>query len=82
MAEPTTEELILRRLLWIRHHETMEGLYGDDGELQCSRCMIDFKRMPAAEIEKRFQEQGIAKLREQGVLIDRKHTTQGNYNRQ
>lgn len=54
----TTEELILRRLLWIRHGCNPAALYGDDGELQCHECMIDFLRMPARDIEAVFDEAG------------------------
>jgi len=40
----------LRRLLWIRHGCTT--LYGDDGEMQCSTCQIDFLRDKPQDIEK------------------------------
>jgi hypothetical protein len=33
----------LRELLWLFHNRT-HTLYGDDGEMQCSACWIDFKR--------------------------------------
>ena len=46
----------LRRLLWATHG--CLGKYGDDGELQCSACFIDFKRLPVAEIEARLQARG------------------------
>jgi hypothetical protein len=42
------EEKILRELLWIRHGH--EELYGDDGEMQCGRCGIDFKRYSPSTI--------------------------------
>ena len=32
----------LRKLLWLNHG--CQDLYGDDGEMQCSKCVIDFKR--------------------------------------
>ncbi len=57
-AVPTTEELILRRMLWLRHGCNPAALYGDDGELQCHECMIDFLRMPARDIEAVFDEAG------------------------
>ena len=31
-----------REALWLRHGH--EGLYGDDGEMQCGTCVRDFKR--------------------------------------
>ncbi len=49
-----TEEQILRELLWERHGCPWHFLYGDDGELQCSKCMIDFKRTPAKDIRRSF----------------------------
>ena len=47
------ENLILRRMLWSSHGHT--GMYGDDGEMQCSECMrefgfFDWKRTPVQEI--------------------------------
>jgi hypothetical protein len=55
------EIALLRQMLWIRHGCT--GLYGDDGELQCSKCMIDFRRDPIQKIEARFFELGQAQLK-------------------
>lgn len=48
------EEALWRKLLWLRHHATTAGLYGDDGEMQCGQCMIDFKRNAPSQIEARF----------------------------
>ena len=67
MTQPTSKplpesEMILRRLLWLRHG--CDGLYGDDGEMQCGRCMIDFKRDPAEQIDQRFYQLGVANLKE------------------
>lgn len=47
-------ELAARKALWLGHGHT-HALYGDDGEMQCAKCLIDFKRMTPAEIEERFQ---------------------------
>ncbi len=44
----------LRKLLWLHHGCPVIGLYGDDGEMQCaqsSKHIIDFRRMPVAQIE-------------------------------
>jgi hypothetical protein len=41
-AEATGDALEARRLLWLRHGH--RGLYGDDGEMQCNECGVDFKR--------------------------------------
>ncbi|GAF78963.1 unnamed protein product, partial [marine sediment metagenome] len=39
-------EIKLRRYLWLSHGH--RGIYGDDGEMQCSECapfgVIDYKR--------------------------------------
>ena len=47
-----TDNLELRKLLWLHHGH--QGIYGDDGEMQCSRCRIDFKRDPIKVIEQAF----------------------------
>lgn len=45
------ELAMFRYLLWLRHDPQHYGaLYGDDGEMQCAACMVDFKRMAAQEI--------------------------------
>ena len=59
-----SEEQLLRKLLWIRHGCPVNALYGDDGEMQCSVCGIDFKRNPAQSIEQRFVEINEPKLKE------------------
>ncbi len=51
----------LRRMLWLRHG--CAGLYGDDGEMQCGKCLIDFRRDPVIQIERRFLEIGHQTLR-------------------
>jgi len=48
------EEQVLRKLLWLRHGCPFHALYGDDGEMQCHICGIDFKRTPAETIENQF----------------------------
>jgi hypothetical protein len=48
----TEAERKLRQLLWLNHGCSINMLYGDDGEMQCSACMIDFKRDPVEKIEK------------------------------
>ena len=56
-----TDNKILRELLWLKHG-CFSGLYGDDGEMQCNRCRIDFKRDSAQAIQKRFYNIGMAKM--------------------
>ena len=48
-------EKILRQLLWLNHGH-VEYLYGDDGEMQCPKCLIDFKRDSVEKINNRFDE--------------------------
>jgi len=57
-----SDDLRLRRLLWLRHG--CEGLYGDDGEMQCGVCLLDFKRDPVDVVERRFRDIGVQKLAE------------------
>lgn len=64
MSELEVENSILRRLLWLRHGCPFPALYGDDGEMQCNVCMLDFKRNSAQTIEGRFQEIGLRKYKE------------------
>lgn len=45
----------LRELLWLRHGCSISALYGDDGEMQCGACLIDFKRASAEDIERGFK---------------------------
>jgi hypothetical protein len=49
-------EMILRKLLWLMHGCSITALYGDDGEMQCSSCMIDFKRDSEELIEQKFND--------------------------
>lgn len=51
----------LRRLLWLRHGCPINNLYGDDGEMQCNFCMIDFKRDTPEEMELRWQNLNLIK---------------------
>jgi len=49
LADVKAENEIFRRLLWMAHGS--HGQYGDDGELQCAECRLDFKRDNATKIE-------------------------------
>lgn len=51
-----TSEMGIRKILWLRHNcgGGILELYGDDGEMQCNKCMIDFKRDTPQAIESRF----------------------------
>ena len=48
------DELVLRELLWLRHGCSISVLYGDDGEMQCGDCQIDFLRDNPDDISKKF----------------------------
>ena len=57
------DERLLRELLWLRHDAAHSSiLYGDDGEMQCSACRIDFKRDAPSTIKERWQRMGFESL--------------------
>lgn len=39
-------EALLRREWWLNHACPAGSWYGDDGEMSCGACRLDFKRMP------------------------------------
>lgn len=61
IEELESENRDLRRLLFLTH--SCEGTYGDDGEMQCSLCRIDFKRDAVGYIDLRIQERGLQRLK-------------------
>lgn len=56
------DEHKLRELLWLRHGCSTASLYGDDGEMQCGHCLLDFKRMSPVEIQERFQQMALQRF--------------------
>ena len=44
-----------RQLLWLNHGCPISKLYGDDGELQCSQCRVDFLRDSPQQIAEKWQ---------------------------
>lgn len=47
-----------REMIWATHSCTRDSsacLYGDDGELQCGVCRIDFKRESISEIRRKIE---------------------------
>lgn len=46
------DNIKLRTMLWLKHGCDM--LYGDDGEMQCGKCILDFKNDSVEEIRERF----------------------------
>ena len=53
-----TEAADLRRLLWMAHPGV--GKYGDDRQMQCGACLIDFKRDSVELMQQRIED-GIAR---------------------
>lgn len=45
----------VRKLLWLRHGCPINALYGDDGEMQCGICLVDFRRDSVEDIEAKFR---------------------------
>ena len=61
MLESLQSDQKLRRLLWLWHGH--DGLYGDDGEMQCMKCGgLDFKRAAIADIEAVFGRRSLAQF--------------------
>ena len=56
------ENRILRHLLAMAHDNEKHRIYGDDGELQCSVCWVDFVRDPAQDIKRKIEEAGMREL--------------------
>lgn len=52
------QERGFRELLWLRHGCTIAALYGDDGEMQCGQCLLDFKRDSFERVSERFTQLG------------------------
>ena len=64
ISEIEEENETLRGLLWSRHGCPFPALYGDDGEMQCHACGLDFKRDSAQRISEVFTVAGMKKLEE------------------
>jgi hypothetical protein len=62
------EEYTWRYLLWRRHGCESKALYGDDGEMQCSACGIDFKRFSPEKIRSLMKHRG-KRLAEEMSLV-------------
>lgn len=50
------ENKLLREFLWLNHGCGSHYLYGDDGEMQCNNCLLDFKRNDVKMIICRIEE--------------------------
>ena len=62
IAQLRSDNRKLRYLLARQHDSAKHMLYGDDGELQCSVCWIDFRRDPVVDIERKLYEAGMREL--------------------
>jgi len=54
LARLERENVELRRMWWFNHGCEFSALYGDDGEMQCGSCLIDFKRDTVETIGERI----------------------------
>lgn len=61
-ARKDTERL--RKELWLKHGCGGAALYGDDGEMQCNSCLLDFKRNSVDQIVTRIWESDLKRGRE------------------
>jgi Restriction alleviation protein Lar len=52
VKEAEEVELELRQLMWAGHGHL--GIYGDDGEMQCAKCRVDYKRAPLHDVRKAY----------------------------
>jgi hypothetical protein len=58
LSEDAMSDKHLRKLLWLRHGCPISALYGDDGEMQCPVCKIDFLRDSPEKIRESFIQLG------------------------
>lgn len=56
------DNTLLRKLLWVNHNCPFHGRYGDDGEMQCHVCGVDFKRDAVSKIIADFERMGLKQL--------------------
>lgn len=64
--EVNDENRRLRKLLWASHGHT--GLYGDDGEMQCAKCMLDYKSDSIETLETKRWDRAVKHMTENEVL--------------
>ena len=64
----TKEEItILRRLLWLYHGH--KALYGNDGEMKCADCVLDYKNDSIETIEKYFNDMELKRMVDFSVAL-------------
>lgn len=59
MATLEEENKILREYLWLNHGCSYPALYGDDGNMQCLKCMLDFKKDTIETIQDKFAQKQV-----------------------
>ena len=74
------ENLSLRRLLWLYHGH--QGLYGDDGEMQCAQCRLDYKRDDIETIEKHFNDLELKRMLDFSVALKEKEEKKEKENKE
>ena len=62
IAQLRSDNRKLRYLLARQHDSATHRIYGDDGDLQCSACRIDFRLDTVADIERKIYEAGMREL--------------------
>lgn len=66
MTHAEAEVAMLRTELWMRHGHSGAALYGDDGEMQCHECLLDFRREPVSKLIHRLHENDWERLKTAG----------------
>ena len=73
-AEVAELQREIRQRVWLNHGSHLNhGLYGDDGEMQCSQCGLDFKVIPfeqIPELEMRSAIKSLTTVKQQAQTID------------
>ena len=65
-ARAEVTERLLRVEWGLRHGCPVVALYGDDGELQCSACALDFKRLPLDELREAVSAARLRRMADEG----------------
>jgi hypothetical protein len=63
-------EFGIRKLLWLIHSCGQSSLYGDDGEMQCHLCGLDFVRHSEQKIVSTFDRVGMLRYALQTEAIN------------
>jgi len=55
-------EKLLRLEYWFNHGCSGSALYGDDGEMQCNACLVDFRRTMIDDLTKHVEQRRAERL--------------------